>query len=136
MTSYNKMLKHENLAGLINKKQAKKETLLICLSVFCTIVLFFSFLFFPRRREKCIYMNSIRSQIKVKNKRRLIIWCQYKNNTIMHQNMSVRRKSTLSPAARPSAVSVYSATLDLNDDDYDHDTFSRYCSAIYVGLFT
>jgi len=50
----------------------------------------------------------------------------------MHQNMSVRRKSTLSPAARPSAVSVYSATLDLNDDDYDHDTFSRYCSAIYV----
>jgi potassium voltage-gated channel KQT-like subfamily protein 1 len=42
--------------------------------------------------------------------------------------MSVRRKNTLpSVGARPSAISIYSATLDLNDED-DHP---RYCSAIY-----
>jgi len=45
--------------------------------------------------------------------------------------MSVRRKSTLLPHARPSAISIYSATLDLNDEDHHHD-LSRYCSAIYV----
>jgi hypothetical protein len=45
--------------------------------------------------------------------------------------MSVRRKSTLSPASRPSAISFYSATIDLTDDD-NHSNFSRYCSAIYV----
>jgi hypothetical protein len=46
--------------------------------------------------------------------------------------MSVRRKSALSPVdARPSAVSVYSATLDLNDED-DYKGLSKYCSAIYI----
>jgi hypothetical protein len=46
--------------------------------------------------------------------------------------MSVRRKSTLTPvAARPSAVSVYSATLDYNDED-DHHDLSGYCSVIYI----
>ncbi|CAF0862117.1 unnamed protein product [Adineta ricciae] len=40
--------------------------------------------------------------------------------------MSIRRKSTLSPASRPSAISIYSATLDLNDE-YTADGFSRYC---------
>ncbi|UJR10113.1 hypothetical protein I4U23_014335 [Adineta vaga] len=38
--------------------------------------------------------------------------------------MSIRRKSTLSPASRPSAISIYSATLDLNDEDTS-DGFSR-----------
>lgn len=48
--------------------------------------------------------------------------------------MSIRRKSTLSPVSRPSAVSVYSATLDLNDDD-DHDNqsgFWKYCPIIHI----
>ncbi|CAF0832107.1 unnamed protein product [Adineta steineri] len=45
--------------------------------------------------------------------------------------MSIRRKNTLR-TARPSAVSIYSAALDLNDDDTTPHEFSRYCSAIYV----
>ncbi len=59
-------------------------------------------------------------------------YANVKKKTIINQDMSVRRKSTLIPvAARPSAVSVYSATLDLNDED-EHNDSSRYCSAIYV----
>lgn len=40
--------------------------------------------------------------------------------------MSTRRKSTFSTIARPSAVSIYSATLDLNEDD--HQRYSTRCS--------
>jgi hypothetical protein len=51
--------------------------------------------------------------------------------TITHLDMSARRRSTLSPIGRPSAVSIYSATLDLNDED-DRNSLSRYFSAIYL----
>jgi hypothetical protein len=43
--------------------------------------------------------------------------------------MRVRRKSTHLPGARPSAISIYSTTSDLNDED-DHHYLSRYCLAI------
>jgi len=49
--------------------------------------------------------------------------------------MSVRRKSTLTPAvARPSTISIYSTAVDLNDDDAagNQTFFRKYCSAIYL----
>jgi hypothetical protein len=51
-----------------------------------------------------------------------------KHTTIIHLDMSTRRQSSQALAGRPSAVSFYSATLDLNDEEDQ----SRYCSAIYV----
>ena len=35
--------------------------------------------------------------------------------------MSIRRKSTLSRVARPSSISIYTATVDLNDEDDNHN---------------
>ncbi|CAF4308819.1 unnamed protein product [Rotaria sp. Silwood2] len=45
--------------------------------------------------------------------------------------MSIRRKTIFSAATRPSAVSVYSATLYSNDED-DRHLLSRYYSALYI----
>ena len=46
--------------------------------------------------------------------------------------MSVRRISTFASPGRPSAISIYSATLDYNDEDEHRSNISRYFSAIYV----
>jgi hypothetical protein len=85
----------------------------------------FSFFFFSSSS-----MNLIRSYIKVK-KRRSIILCQCRKKRIISEDMSIRRKSTLSRVARPSAISIYTATIDLNDED-DHHNLFRYCSAFHV----
>ena len=44
-----------------------------------------------------------------------------KTRIVSHLMMNSRRKSTFPSLARPSTVSVYTATVDFNDDDNDDD---------------